>query len=83
MEITFKGEVKKHVIKLPDWLHISDETKVKVRIEAELTKEEKRSIAKDLCGSWSNDPSIDTIFEEIEKERHSYLGRKVGINEPD
>lgn len=80
MEITLKSEIERHGIKLPEWVNIPDGTKVKVRIETETTKEEKRNLAEELCGSWAGDQTIDAIFEEIEKERHSYLGRKVNFD---
>lgn len=80
MEITLKSEIEKHGIKLPEWVRIPDGTKVKVRIETEIVKEEKRKLAEGLCGSWAADNSIDSIFEEIEKERHRYFGRDVNLD---
>lgn len=80
MTITLKGKIEKHAIKLPEWVYIPDGAEVRVKIETEMTKEEKRSLAKNLCGAWADDPSIDSIFEEIEKERHKYPGREINLN---
>ncbi|MBA3071947.1 MAG: hypothetical protein FP829_07320 [Nitrospirae bacterium] len=80
MTITLKSKVEKHAIKLPEWVQIPDGREVKVIIETEMNKEEKRMLAANLCGAWVDDPSIDSIFEEIEKERHKYPGREVDIN---
>ncbi len=80
MTITLKGKIEKHSIKLPEWVRISDGTEVTVRIETEMTKEEKRILAANLCGTWADDPSIDSIFEEIEKERHKYPGRGIDLD---
>ena len=82
MTITLKSKIEKHTIKLPEWVHIPDGTEVRVMIEAEMTKEERMRFAEDLCGAWSYDPSIDSIFEEIEKERHNYPGRRIDFNVP-
>jgi hypothetical protein len=80
MTITLKGKVEKHAIKLPEWVQIPDGTEVRVKIETEITGEEKRKLAANLCGSWANDPSIDSIFEEIERQRHKYPGREINLN---
>lgn len=80
MTITLKGEIKKHAIKLPEWVHIPDGTKVKVKIETEMTKDEKSGLAESLCGAWSDDPSINSIFDDIEKERHIYTGRSIDLD---
>lgn len=45
-----------------------------------MTKKEKREIAENICGAWSDDPSVDSIFEEIEKERHQYPGRRIDFD---
>ena len=81
MTITLKGEIEEHAIKLPQWVHLPDGTKVTIKIEPEISKEEKRRLAESLCGAWADDPSIDSIFEEIEKERHNYPGRRLDLDD--
>lgn len=80
MTITLRSEIEKHAIKLPEWVHIPEGTRVKVSIETEIGKEDQRGLAKKLCGAWADDPSIDSIFKEIEKERHSYYGRGIDLD---
>jgi hypothetical protein len=79
MTITLKGEIEEHAIKLPEWFHLPDGTKVTIKIEPEISREEKLRLAESLCGAWADDPSIDSIFEEIEKERHNYQGKKIAL----
>lgn len=87
MTITFKGEIEDHTIQLPQWVHLSDGTRVIITIEPEISegeeisKEEKRNLAESLCGAWADDPSIDSIFEEIEKERHNHQEKEPAISE--
>lgn len=65
MIITLRCAVEQHSIKLPDWVHLPEGTKVKVSIETEISKEDKKNLARELCGTWASDPSIDSIFEEV------------------
>jgi len=44
--------------------------------------EEKKNTIESLCGSWADDKSIDTIFKEIDLQRHIYPGRKVDFDVP-
>lgn len=80
MTITLKSKIEKHSIKLPEWVQIPDGAEIRVKIETEMTKEEKRSLAENFCGAWADDPSIDSIFEEIERKRHRYSGREINLN---
>lgn len=51
---------------------------VLVQIEPQpLTLEEKRELVDSLCGAWSDDPSIEPIFAEIEQQRDTIAPRKV------
>jgi hypothetical protein len=58
---------------------LPDGTRVLVKIEPILKTKVRLKVISELSGSWSNDPSVIPIFEEIEKERHSYFGRKVNF----
>jgi hypothetical protein len=42
-----------------------------------LTLEEKRRLADALCGAWADDPSIPSVFEEIERQRMVTVPREV------
>ena len=56
-------------------------SKVLVRITPKiLTLKEKRQIVANLCGAWLEDPSLTTIFTEIEKSRAVNMSREVNFN---
>jgi hypothetical protein len=75
--IIVKSKIEKGTIRIPRKLGLPDGTPVVVRIEPMRKTGTKQKIISELSGSWSNDPSLIPIFKEIEKERHSYLGREV------
>jgi len=77
MTITVKTKIEKGSIRLPKKVGLPDGTRVLVKIEPILKTKVRLKVISELSGSWSNDPSVIPIFEEIEKERHSYFGREV------
>jgi predicted DNA-binding antitoxin AbrB/MazE fold protein len=79
MMITIKSKIEKGSIRLPKKVGLPDGTRVLVKIERILKTKEKLKLISELSGSWSNDPTIIPIFEEIDKERHSYFGREVNF----
>jgi len=79
MTITVKTKIEKGSIRLPKKVGLPDGTRVLVKIEPILKTKVKLKVISELSGSWSNDPSVIPIFEEIEKERHSYFGREVNF----
>ena len=79
MTITVKSKIEKGSIRLPKKVGLPDGTRVLVTIEPILKTKIRLKVISELSGSWSNDPSVIPIFEEIEKERHSYFGREVNF----
>jgi len=77
MAITVKSKIEKGSIRLPRKVGLPDGTRVLVKIEPILKTREKLKIISELSGGWSDDPTIISIFEEIDKERHGYFGREV------
>ncbi len=77
MTITVKGKIENGSIRLPKRVRFPDGTQVIVRIAPVLKTEGKRKVISELSGAWSDDPTIVSIFKEIEQERHRYFGRKV------
>ena len=51
--------------------------KVLVNIEPLLTVAQRKKAARGLAGSWKKDTSIESVFSEIDAERHSYFGRDI------
>ena len=39
--------------------------------------QERQNRIKQVLGAWQDDPEIDAIFAEIDRERHSYHGRQI------
>ncbi len=79
MKITVKSKIEKGLIRLPKKVQIPDGTRVIVKIEPMLKTKEKLKIISELSGSWSNDPTIISIFNELEQNRHNNIGREVGF----
>lgn len=79
MNITTKCTIEHGMIKLPPSLGLIDGMKVMVNIEPLETKISKKTLVRELAGSWSSDNSIDMVFGEIDAERHSYYGREIEI----
>ena len=79
MTITVKGKIEKGSIRLPKKVCFPDGTWVVVRIEPVLRTREKQKVISELSGAWSDDPTITSIFKEIEQERHHYFGREVSF----
>lgn len=42
-----------------------------------LTDEERLAKLNELFGAWKNQPDLIEIYDEIDKQRHSYRGRKI------
>lgn len=79
MAITVKSKIEKGWIRLPKKVSLQDGTRVIIKIEPILKTKENQKIIAELSGAWSDDPSIVPIFEELEQERHRYLGREVNF----
>lgn len=79
MPITTQCTIQHGMIRLPANLGLIDGMKVLVNIEPITTKASKRVLARKLAGSWNDDSSIGNVFNEIDKERHSYFGRDIEI----
>jgi antitoxin ParD1/3/4 len=74
-----KSKVENGSIRLPKKLKLPDGTRVIVRIEPVQNAKEKLKIISELSGAWSNDPTITSIFADIDRERHRYFGREVNF----
>lgn len=65
------------MIKLPKSLRLPDGSKVLVKIESMRNTTQRKKIARELAGCWSNDVTINKVFSEIIDERGSYFGREI------
>jgi uncharacterized phage-associated protein len=79
MTITVKSKIENGSIKLPKNVHLPDGIRVIVKIEPILKTKEKRKIISQLFGTWSHDPTIMSIFDELDQNRHQDIGREVSF----
>lgn len=79
MTITVKSKIENGLIRLPKKVRLPDGTRVIVKIDPILKTKEKLKIVSALSGSWSNDPTIMSIFKDLEQKRHNNFGRKLGF----
>ncbi len=77
--ITVKSRIEKGWIRLPKKVRLPNGTQIIVKIEPMLKTKDKLKIISELSGSWSSDPTIMSIFEELENERHHDIGREVSF----
>jgi len=66
-------ELRTPVTELPEGSAVSVEMR-----PHELPLAEKRRLAQELAGSWAGDPSLEPIFDEINRRRHADPGRPAG-----
>ncbi len=73
-----QGVIKGNQITLSHETGLPEGTFVMIEIRHNpLSLARKRSMVDRLCGSWSDDPSISHIFQEIEAQRHASAPREV------
>ena len=70
MTITVKGKIEKSSIRLPKKVCFPDGTQVIIRIDPVLKTKEMQKVISELSGAWSDDPTIVSIFKEIEEENY-------------
>ena len=79
MTIIVRSKIENGLIRLPKKVGLPDGTRVIARIDPILTIKEKLKIISELSGAWSDDPTIMSIFEELDQERHYDIGRVVSF----
>lgn len=77
-----KGIKRGHTIELIETLDIPDGEQVMVEASrvhplSQLTPEERQKRIDSVLGGWKNDPNLDNIFAEIDRERHADRGRQI------
>jgi len=46
-----------------------------------ISEEERLNRLNEIFGAWQNQPELDEIFAEIDRERHAYHGRQIDTND--
>ena len=77
-----KGIIQGNTIKLSEAVPAPDGTEVMVEIpdRSLSNKIEQWQQLQQVIGSFKDDPEIDKIFAEIDRERHAYRGRDIDFN---
>ncbi|NJO66035.1 MAG: hypothetical protein HC836_50610 [Richelia sp. RM2_1_2] len=74
-------ELLEQINDIPDGTEIIIDFKISSDINIQkkqsLTDEERLAKLNELFGTWKNQPDLIEIYDEIDKERHSYRGRKI------
>jgi hypothetical protein len=74
-----KGIKRGQTIELLESINIPDGAEITIEIELEqlLSEPERLKKLNQIFGAWKNQPDIDEIFTQIDKENHAYQGRAM------
>jgi hypothetical protein len=75
-------ELFEQIQNIPDGTEITVDLEISannknIQNKQPLTDEERLAKLNELFGAWKNQPDLIEIYDEIDKERHSYRGRKI------
>jgi hypothetical protein len=78
-----KGIIRDNSIHLLDNISIAEGTEVTIEIPESslINKDSQWQKLQKIIGRWKNDSEIDTIFNDIDKERHKYHGRDINFED--
>jgi hypothetical protein len=74
-----KGIKRGQIIELLESINIPDGVEITMEIEFEQPLDEQERLTKlnQIFGLWKNQPDLDEIFAEIDRERHADRGRAI------
>ena len=77
-----KGIIQGKSIQLSEAVSVPDGTEVMVEIPDRSLNQKIDQWQKlqEVIGAWKDDPEIEQIFTEIDRERHAYRGRDIDFN---
>ena len=60
-------------------INIPDGTEIYMEVEVDqpLSEQERLTRLNNIFGAWKNQPDLDEIFAETDRERHAYRGRAI------
>ena len=78
-----KGIIRAQSIQLLENISIAEGTEVIIEItESYLINQDNQwQQLQQVIGKWKNDSEIDTIFNDIDRERHQYFGRDLSFED--
>lgn len=74
-----KGIKRGQIIELLESINIPDGVEITMEVEFEQPLDEQERLTKlnQIFGVWRNQPELDEIFAEIDRERHADQGRAI------
>ncbi len=77
--IQIKGIKRGNIIEFSENLNIPDGSEVLIEVpEApQINNEERLKRLHQVFGAWKDETELGEVFAQIDKERHSYLGRQI------
>jgi len=77
--VKFKGIKRGQTIELLEEINIPDGAEITLEVEIEqlLSQQERLTRLNQIFGAWKNQPALDEMFAEIDRERHAYRGRAI------
>jgi hypothetical protein len=78
-----KGIIRDNSIQLLENISIAEGTEVTIEIiESSLIHRDSQwQQLQKVIGTWKDNSEIDTIFNEIDEERHEYHGREIDFED--
>jgi hypothetical protein len=80
-QMKVKGIIRDNSIQLLENISIAEGTEVTIEITESslIDRDTQWKQLKKVIGAWQNDLEIDKIFNDIDEERHQYLGRDISF----
>jgi hypothetical protein len=74
-----KGIKRGNIIEISENLNIPDGSEVLIEVPEAPRKSDEERLKRlhQVFGAWKDDTELEEIFAEIDRERHSYFGRKI------
>lgn len=74
-----KGIKRGKIIEISENLNISDGSEVLIEVSEapRINNEERLKRLHQVFGAWKDETELGENFAEIDRERHSYFGRKI------
>lgn len=82
-QMKVKGIIRDNSIQLLENIAIAEGTEVTIEITefSPINQDHQWEQLQKVIGAWQNDLEIDKIFNDIDEERHQYLGRDISFED--
>lgn len=78
-----KGIIRSNSIELIEHISLAEGTEVVIEISenTQLNKKTQWQKLEKVIGSWETNAEIDSIFQNLDEERHQYSGRDINFED--